>query len=70
VDREAPTEGAVVLADGTGDVKRWFDVAPGSVVLLRPDRIVAAICQPWNLASTLQALSRAMDLMPLSRSAP
>jgi 3-(3-hydroxy-phenyl)propionate hydroxylase len=61
LDREPPQDG-VVLSDVDGAFKRWFDQAPGGVVVLRPDRIVAAVCQPWQLNETLRALARKMAL--------
>ncbi len=61
MEREPPAHG-IVLGDADGDLKRWFDHAAGSVVILRPDRIVAAVCQPWQLAGTLQTLASHMDL--------
>jgi 3-(3-hydroxy-phenyl)propionate hydroxylase len=63
LDREPP-EAGVVLSDVEGAFKRWFDEAPGGVVILRPDRIVAAVCQPWELSDTLRALARKMSLDP------
>ncbi|WP_159593073.1 bifunctional 3-(3-hydroxy-phenyl)propionate/3-hydroxycinnamic acid hydroxylase MhpA [Hydrogenophaga sp. BPS33] len=57
-------EGTLAVADRDGTVKRWFDQAPGSIVLLRPDRIVAAVCTGWELDETLRALSATMDLAP------
>ena len=50
---------ASCLADIDGAFKRWFDEAPGGVVILRPDRIVAAVCKPWELSDTLRALADA-----------
>lgn len=61
---EAPEDG-VVLADRDGDFKRWFDNAPGAVIILRPDRIVAAVCTPWELGGTLKALAANMGLASL-----
>jgi 3-(3-hydroxy-phenyl)propionate hydroxylase len=61
LDREPPA-GGVVLSDVDGAFKRWFDEAPGGVVILRPDRIVAAVCQPWELGDTLRTLARTMSL--------
>jgi 3-(3-hydroxy-phenyl)propionate hydroxylase len=61
LDREAP-QGGVVLADTEGAFKRWFDEAPGGIVILRPDRIVAAVCKPWELSDTLRELARRMQL--------
>jgi len=63
VDREPPAEG-IVVSDTDGAFKRWFDEAPGGVVLLRPDRVVAAICRPLELSATLQSLAAKMSLLP------
>lgn len=61
LDREPP-EGGMVLSDVDGSFKRWFDQAEGGVVVLRPDRIIAAVCRPWELGDTLRALARKMSL--------
>lgn len=63
LDREPPA-GGIVVSDTDGTFKRWFDEAPGGVVLLRPDRVVAAICSPWELSATLQSLAEKMTLLP------
>lgn len=57
-----PPQGGVVLTDVGGAFKRWFDEAAGSVVILRPDRIVAAVCKPWELSDTLRTLASQMTL--------
>lgn len=57
-----PPQGGVVLGDVDGAFKRWFDEAPGGVVILRPDRIVAAVCKPWELSDTLRTLAAQMTL--------
>ena len=59
----------MVLADIDGAFKRWFDEAPGGVVILRPDRIVAAVCKPWELSDTLRTLARRMSLEAPQRQA-
>ena len=61
LDREPP-QGGIVLADVDGAFKRWFDEADGGVVVLRPDRIVAAVCKPWELNDTLRTLADRMQL--------
>ena len=66
-DREPPAAG-VVLADVDGAFKRFFDTAPGSIVVLRPDRVVAAICPPWNLGATLRELAGKLHLDTGTRS--
>ncbi|MEN9316175.1 MAG: hypothetical protein RIS35_2568 [Pseudomonadota bacterium] len=60
-DREPPVDGSV-LADVDGAFKRFFDTAPGSIVVLRPDRVVAAVCQPASLGSTLRTLAGKLRL--------
>lgn len=57
-------KGGTVLADRDGSFKRWFDAAPGAVIILRPDRIVAAVCHPWELDATLNTLATHMGLTP------
>ncbi|WP_457966938.1 bifunctional 3-(3-hydroxy-phenyl)propionate/3-hydroxycinnamic acid hydroxylase [Arthrobacter sp. D1-29] len=37
----APDDSVLVMGDVDGSLKRWFDSRPESVILLRPDRIVA-----------------------------
>jgi 3-(3-hydroxy-phenyl)propionate hydroxylase len=61
LDREPP-QGGIVLADTEGAFKRWFDDAAGGVVILRPDRIVAAVCKPWELSDTLRTLAERMQI--------
>jgi 3-(3-hydroxy-phenyl)propionate hydroxylase len=63
LDREPPS-GGLVLADVDGAFKRWFDSAPGSIVVLRPDRIVAAVCTPWQLDRTLRVLAQRLSVGP------
>src|SRR5690606_11229408 len=60
-DRNPPRDG-MVLGDIDGSCKRWFDDITGSVIILRPDRIVAAACQPWQLNDVLRQLSRRMHI--------
>lgn len=57
-----PPQGGIVVADVDGAFKRWFDMASGGVVVLRPDRIVAAVCKPWELSDTLRELARKLAL--------
>lgn len=69
LDREPPRHG-MVLADTDGSFKRWFDEAPGSIVVLRPDRVVAAVCTPWQLNETLRRLADALALQPAREATP
>jgi 3-(3-hydroxy-phenyl)propionate hydroxylase len=59
--RDVPI-GGQVFADRDGDFKRWFDVAHGSIIVLRPDRIVAAVCMPFELNATLQSLAALLGI--------
>lgn len=61
LDREPPADGTVVH-DTDGAFKRWFDAAPGSIVVLRPDRAVAAVCTPWQLGRRLAELAARLRL--------
>lgn len=63
---EAPGagEGVTVVGDVTGALKRWFDTRPTPVVVLRPDRFVAAACLVQETSATLDALARAAHLRP------
>jgi 3-(3-hydroxy-phenyl)propionate hydroxylase len=61
LEREPPA-GGIVLADVDGAFKRWFDTASGSIVVLRPDRVVAAVCDPWQLGATLRELARRLHI--------
>ncbi|MGB3067029.1 MAG: bifunctional 3-(3-hydroxy-phenyl)propionate/3-hydroxycinnamic acid hydroxylase [Ottowia sp.] len=61
LDRDVPA-GGEVLADRDGELRRWFDTAPGSVLLLRPDRVVAAVCMPCELDACLKELAKVLDL--------
>lgn len=69
LEREPPEDG-LVLADVDGTFKRWFDAAPGSVVVLRPDRIVAAVCLPWQLDATLRELAARLRIDVATLDAP
>jgi len=61
LDFAVPRDG-VVLHDSEGAFKRLFDEADGGIVILRPDRVVAAICKPWELNDTLAQLAQRMHL--------
>ena len=63
LDQDAPDDG-IVLADIDGAFKRWFDTADGGIVVLRPDRVVAAVCKPWELGETLRLLAQRMQIDP------
>ena len=66
LDLDAPA-GGQVLADRDGELRRWFDTAPGSVLVLRPDRVVAAVCMPCELDTCLKGLAEVLDLAGSAR---
>ncbi|QJW85833.1 hypothetical protein HK414_16260 [Ramlibacter terrae] len=57
-----PPAGGIVVADAEGGFRAWFDAAPGSVVVLRPDKVVAAVCNPCELDDVLAQLARVLHL--------
>ena len=58
---EVPTDGTIVAADRTGEIKRWFDDRPTPVVFLRPDRFVAAAGLTQDAPALLDALLTAIS---------
>lgn len=69
LEREPPA-GGIVLADVDGAFKRWFDAAPGAIVVLRPDRVVDAVCNPWQLGDTLRELARRLRIQDAALAPP
>lgn len=53
--------GVVEVGDLQGRFKEWFGRHPESVVFLRPDRVVAAMCTPQRVTETSQALASAIS---------
>lgn len=51
-----------VIGDVDGRLKDWFANVPESVVLLRPDRFVAAMCGPQRVSDTVMRLGRQLSL--------
>jgi 3-(3-hydroxy-phenyl)propionate hydroxylase len=49
---------AIVVGDRDGSIKQWFDNVEGSVVLLRPDRFVAAVVKPSEAMGMTGGLAR------------
>lgn len=56
--------GSAILGDRDLRLKAWFEQHRESILVLRPDRFVAAACQGKNLSETLVALGRALRLQP------
>lgn len=46
-----------------GALKDWFDPKKGSVVILRPDKVVAAICEPSDISQTVRRLADRLCLV-------
>ncbi|MWA07363.1 bifunctional 3-(3-hydroxy-phenyl)propionate/3-hydroxycinnamic acid hydroxylase [Actinomadura sp. LD22] len=46
-----------IVADGTGELKRWFDANRPTVLFLRPDRFVAAACVAQHAQDVSHALA-------------
>ena len=53
--------GVVEVGDTQGRFKEWFGWQSESVVFLRPDRIVAAMCTPQRVTETSKALAAAIS---------
>jgi len=59
-----PDEGDLrTVGDVTGALRTWFDAHPTPVVVVRPDRIVAAACHPANASATLRGVWEALHLV-------
>lgn len=52
--------GAVLVGDMSGALKEWFATEDTSIAILRPDRIVAAVCRPQEISQTIIELGRVM----------
>jgi 3-(3-hydroxy-phenyl)propionate hydroxylase len=56
------TNDVTVIGDSQGRLKDWFNQRSESVVVLRPDRIVALACRPAELDAQVLALGKTMSL--------
>ena len=54
--------GVEIVADRTGQLKRWFDANKPSVLFLRPDRFIAAACVAQHAPEISRALATALSL--------
>ena len=50
--------GVITLGDAQGRLKEWFGKQTKSIVFLRPDRFVAALCSPQEVSAVTAALAR------------
>lgn len=55
-----------VIGDSTGALKKFFDAHPESVLLLRPDRVVAAACPAYRTSAMVRAACRALHAVDVS----
>jgi 3-(3-hydroxy-phenyl)propionate hydroxylase len=56
--KDAAGDGVITIGDTTGRLKDWFGSQPQSIVVLRPDRFVAALCSPQTISETTAALMK------------
>ncbi|WP_207946791.1 bifunctional 3-(3-hydroxy-phenyl)propionate/3-hydroxycinnamic acid hydroxylase [Actinomadura sp. 7K507] len=59
---DAP-DGVMVIGDALGQVKKWFDDKPSSVLFLRPDRVIAAECMAVEADQTTEKLLDAISYL-------
>jgi 3-(3-hydroxy-phenyl)propionate hydroxylase len=60
-----------IVGDSGGTLQTWFGDHPRSIVILRPDRFVAATCGPQAMIETTKALSRRLCTpFPVAQPAP
>ncbi|SFF54670.1 bifunctional 3-(3-hydroxy-phenyl)propionate/3-hydroxycinnamic acid hydroxylase [Blastococcus tunisiensis] len=57
-------EDVLVIGDTTGRLKRWFDQQSDSVVLLRPDRVVAGASPAQRASAMVRAVAAAAVVLP------
>ena len=62
--RRLPAD-TVAVGDYTGRLKDWFSAHADSVIIVRPDRFVAAACGPQQVNSTTRALMKKLHAYPL-----
>ena len=54
-------EGVICVGDIGNRLKDWFARWPLSVVMVRPDRFVGALCSPQRVSETTQEFARALS---------
>lgn len=65
--RGDPRPGVACVGDLGNRLKTWFAQRPHSVVFLRPDRFVAALCTPQQVDATTRALAGVLAMpMPVA----
>jgi len=56
--------GVTVIGDAQGLLKKWFSGQPDGIVILRPDRFVAATCIPQDLNACIERVAVSCCLLP------
>jgi hypothetical protein len=59
-------QGVTVIGDTQGRLKQWFSNQPDGIVILRPDRFVAATCLPLDLNDCIARVAVALHLLPIA----
>ena len=62
--KRLPAE-TVVVGDCTGRLKAWFGEQADSIIMVRPDRFVAAACGPQQVNSITRALAKKLHASPV-----
>jgi 3-(3-hydroxy-phenyl)propionate hydroxylase len=68
--RDDVPDGVIAVGDSDGRLKDWFSNLPESVVMLRPDRFVAAMCTPQQVSATLLELGARLALESAAQAQP
>lgn len=55
-------DGVICVGDIGNRLKKWFEQWPQSVVFVRPDRFVGAICSPQDISETTLAFAQALSM--------
>jgi 3-(3-hydroxy-phenyl)propionate hydroxylase len=53
----------MILGDRDGTLRGWFNAHPYPMVFIRPDRVVAAGCQPMHAPATVRRLAERLALV-------
>lgn len=61
-DAAVRDDSGLVIGDAAGDLKRWFDVRPESVILIRPDRIVGGASPAHAADDMMRAFLRTIGV--------
>ena len=62
--------GATVVGDQQGRLKEWFGKQPDGIVVLRPDRFIAATWVPQQINRGLSRLAASLNMIPAAPADP